>query len=190
MIEGAERLVLRQWIPEQDAAAVNAAIRDSELQRQAPGVTDAVSARRYLEDLQSEGDLAYAIELNGSVVGNVAASGLRGPHRTAWMSYWTVRSVRGRGFASRALATISIQCFKAGVHRLELGARTNNPASLRVAENAGFVREGTEREALQYGQERFDVARFARLVSDPAPALSLITLVSAGQADEERMVTA
>ena len=66
--------------------------------------------------------------------------------------------------------------FADGLHRLELGARANNPASIAVAERAGYVREGVERERLRYVDEhgraeRFDVVRLARLASDAAPRL-------------------
>ena len=54
--------------------------------------------------------------------------------------------------------------------RLELGHRTNNPASGAVAEAVGFVPEGVERAKLRYGDERFDVRTMALLATDPRPA--------------------
>lgn len=58
---------------------------------------------------------------------------------------------------------------KAGLFRLELGHRVNNPASCVVAERAGFIAEGVERAKLKYGDERFDVELHARLATDPEP---------------------
>lgn len=89
-----------------------------------------------------------------------AIAGSRDPrHGTAWLSYWLAPAARGQGLAAR-----------------ELGARANNPASIAVAERAGYLREGVERERLRYPDEhgrdeRFDVVRLARLATDPAPAL-------------------
>jgi [ribosomal protein S5]-alanine N-acetyltransferase len=51
---------------------------------------------------------------------------------------------------------------------LELGHRTNNPASCVVARRARFLVEGLERQKLRYGDERFDVELHARLATDPA----------------------
>lgn len=56
----------------------------------------------------------------------------------------------------------------AGRCELELGHRTNNPASCVVARRARFLVEGLERQKLRYGDERFDVELHARLATDPA----------------------
>ena len=161
---------LRPWDPAADAAAVLAAFRASDdLHRQAPPLAGEAEARAYLASISP---VALAIEERGDVVGCVMASDRDERHGTAWMSYWLAAHARGRGLASAALAALSGQCFALGLHRLELGARTNNPASIAVAERAGFVHEGVERERLRYGDERFDVARLARLATDPIPAIA------------------
>lgn len=166
---------LRPWHPEADAAAVLAAFAASaDLLRQAPPLETVADARAYLEAIEAD---ALAIELGREAVGCVMASERDPRHGTAWMSYWLAPAARGRGLASRALDTLSRALFAEGLHRLELGARANNPASMAVAERAGYVREGVERERLRYDDERgeprrFDVVRFARLASDPAPPLA------------------
>ncbi|WP_413316721.1 GNAT family protein [Agrococcus sp. 1P02AA] len=166
---------LRPWRPERDATAVLAAFRASaDLHRQAPPLVTIDDARRYLAAIEGE---ALAIALDDEAVGCVMAAERDARHGTAWMSYWLAPAARGAGLASRALDTVSTRLFADGFHRLELGARANNPASIAVAERAGFVREGVERERLRYVDahgraERFDVVRLARLASDPAPSLS------------------
>ena len=58
---------------------------------------------------------------------------------------------RGRGIATLALRTISrwaVDELRLG--RLELAADPENHASQRVAEKAGFQREGIMRSALEY----------------------------------------
>lgn len=165
---------LRPWDPERDAAAVLAAFLGSpDLHRQAPPIETAADAQRYLESIAAD---ALAIELEGEAVGCVMAAEREPRHGTAWMSYWLAPAARGRGLASRALDALSWRVFAEGLHRLELGARANNPASIAVAERAGYVREGVERERLRYVDEhgtaeRFDVVRLARLATDPAPEL-------------------
>jgi RimJ/RimL family protein N-acetyltransferase len=69
----------------------------------------------------------------------------------------------------RSLAVISWALDDRGLFRLELGHRTNNPASCAVARRAGFVVEGLQRGKLRYGDARFDVELHARLVTDPVP---------------------
>jgi RimJ/RimL family protein N-acetyltransferase len=104
------------------------------------------------------------------VVGDVTVSEVERRHDTGWVSYWTVPAARGRGVATCAVGTVANWAFEqAGLFRLELGHRTNKPASCRVATAAGFLVEGLERQRLRYGLERFDVERHAPLATDPAP---------------------
>jgi RimJ/RimL family protein N-acetyltransferase len=165
---------LRPWDPERDAAAVLSAFLGSpDLHRQAPPIETLADARRYVEAIAPD---ALAIDLDGEAVGCVMAAEREPRHGTAWVSYWLAPAARGRGLASRALDALSRRLFADGLHRLELGARANNPASIAVAVRAGYVREGVERDRLLYVDEhgcaeRFDVARFARVATDPPPAL-------------------
>ncbi|MGM1028299.1 MAG: GNAT family N-acetyltransferase [Actinomycetota bacterium] len=170
---------MRPWSPERDAAAVLAAFDASaDLHRQAPPIRTLDDARAHLADIAGE---ALAIDVDGTAVGCVMAASRDAQHGTAWLSYWLAPAVRGQGLAARTLASLSTRLFADGLHRLELGARANNPASIAVAERAGFVREGVERERLRYVDEhgtarRFDVVRLARLATDPAPDLAPMEL--------------
>lgn len=122
----------------------------------------------------------FAIEVEGQAVGNVGISNFDRRHSTAWMYYWLARGSRGLGLGSRAAAGISQWAIHdLEIFRLELGHRVNNPASCRVAVNAGFIPEGVERAKLQYGHERFDVETHARLATDPTPALEPIPIITA-----------
>nr|WP_220479546.1 GNAT family protein [Curtobacterium pusillum] len=114
---------------------------------------------------------------DAQVVGSVGVTAIECAHGTAWVSYWLVPAARGRGLATRALVAAADDAFALGLHRLELGHRTNNPASCAVATRAGFRAEGIEREKLRYGDERFDVETHARLATDPGPDVRPLTIV-------------
>ncbi len=119
----------------------------------------------------------FAISHRGTAVGNVGISSIDRTHDTAWAYYWVTASLRGRGLASRALATAAAWAFnEVGLFRLELGHRVNNPASCRVANAAGFIPEGIERAKLRYGDARFDVETHARLRTDPTPAIATLSV--------------
>jgi len=114
----------------------------------------------------------FAISVDGVAVGNVGIGSMEHRHGTGWVYYWVSAEARGRGLATLALVSIADWAFtEQGLHRLELGHRTNNPASCRVAAKAGFVFEGIERQKLKYGTERFDVETHARLRTDAPPPL-------------------
>ena len=115
----------------------------------------------------------FAITLHGIAVGNVGVGSMEHRHGTGWVYYWVSAEARGQGLATLALVSIADWAFtEQGLHRLELGHRTNNPASCRVAAKAGFATEGIERQKLKYGTERFDVETHARLRTDAPPPLS------------------
>jgi [ribosomal protein S5]-alanine N-acetyltransferase len=113
---------------------------------------------------------AFAVVLDGEVVGNVAVTGID-RHDNGWVSYWTVPEARGRGVAAEATRELARWAFtERGLFRLELGHRVDNPASCRVAVRAGFLPEGIERGKLHYDGVRYDVERHARLATDEPPA--------------------
>ncbi|MEI2268945.1 GNAT family N-acetyltransferase [Microbacterium sp. No. 7] len=166
-------LLLRPWTPDDADDLSRAARAGHDLASQFGGtdLTDASAARSFIERFLRFDDAAknWAIDVDGHAVGNVAATGIEFRHQTAWMSYWLAPSARGQGVAARALVRVSEWAFDAGLHRLELGHRVNNPASCRVAHAAGYLAEGVEREKLRYGDERYDVETHARLATDPRP---------------------
>ena len=112
----------------------------------------------------------FAISVDGVAVGNVGIGSMEHRHGTGWVYYWVSAAARGQGLATRALASIADWAFtEQGLYRLELGHRTDNSASCRVATRAGFAAEGVERQKLKYGTDRFDVETHARLRTDAPP---------------------
>jgi ribosomal-protein-alanine N-acetyltransferase len=112
----------------------------------------------------------FAITVGDVAVGNVGVGSMEHRHGTGWVYYWVSAEARGRGLATVALLSIADWAFtRQRLYRLELGHRTNNPGSCRVATKAGFLAEGIERQKLKYGTERFDVETHARLRTDPFP---------------------
>lgn len=172
---GAEQL--RVWRLDDAADLVAARASHLDLDRQMPPLPDQIAARRWIRERELDPwGFFFAVVLTdesgggGRAVGQVALSRLDPPHGSAWLSYWLAGGVRGRGLASRAAATVADWALDVlGLHRLELGHRTDNLASARVAERAGFVPEGLEREKFCYDGVRHDVRVMARLVTDPRP---------------------
>jgi RimJ/RimL family protein N-acetyltransferase len=69
-----------------------------------------------------------------------------GDHDIAEISYFLRASARGRGLATRAVRLVAGWAFdELAVERIELRVHPENDASRRVAERAGFTREGVER---------------------------------------------
>jgi RimJ/RimL family protein N-acetyltransferase len=86
----------------------------------------------------------------------------------AAVGYWLRPEARGRGAATVAVQLVARWAFgELGVQRLELTTAPENAASQRVAERAGFTREGVLR-ALQATKNdgRQDTVMFSLLPAD------------------------
>ncbi|WP_156726771.1 GNAT family N-acetyltransferase [Streptomyces apocyni] len=179
-LEAPSGLVLRQWAAV-DARAVLAAFADPLMREQSAEPLDSLSAaERWIAERQDEwsAGTAYAFAVTdgsgggngGAVLGQMSIGGVHRRHRIGWVSYWTTAAARGRGVASRACRVAAEWAFTdAGLFRLELGHRVNNPASCAVARAAGFAVEGRQRQKLEYDGVRYDVELHARLATDPGP---------------------
>ncbi|MFG2077903.1 GNAT family N-acetyltransferase [Nonomuraea maritima] len=95
--------------------------------------------------------IAWAAEelASGRFVVNVDLRDIDWHGRTAEVGYMTAPWARGNGYAGEAVRAIARWLFdQHGFRRLQLRASVANPASQRVAEKAGFVREGVARASI------------------------------------------
>lgn len=145
-----------------DVPAVTAACRDPEIPRWTLVPTD------YSEDIArewigrvvapTESDLALAVEDRdtGRLAGSISISIVK--PSVGEFGYWAVAEFRGRGLTTRALRLFSRWAIdELGLARLQLGTIPGNVASERVAEKAGFRREGLLRSYVDQRGERRDV---------------------------------
>jgi RimJ/RimL family protein N-acetyltransferase len=85
----------------------------------------------------------------------------------AQTGYWVAPEARGRGVASTALMLMSRWALATlPLIRLQLFTDVDNPASVRVAERAGFTPEGTLRNWYDLRGERRDAVMFSLLPGD------------------------
>lgn len=149
-----------------------------DMARQA-AVTTRAEAAAYLERLlaPSGAHRPWALDVAGRLVGLVCVS-VDDVNRNGWFFYWLADEARGHGWMKRAAATVADWALTTGgVERLELGHRVNNPASGSVARAAGFVKEGTERGKFLIDGVRVDVDTYARLRTDPVPAVEPLEML-------------
>jgi RimJ/RimL family protein N-acetyltransferase len=83
------------------------------------------------------------------------------------IGYWIAKDARGRGVATRATRLLAGWAVtEGGVERLELTTHPDNVASQRVAEKAGFRREGVLRSHIRFPDGRRDSVLFSLLPAD------------------------
>lgn len=73
----------------------------------------------------------------------------------AELGYYRDVKANGGGYVTEFVALLEKELFSKGIHRLEIGCDTLNPASAKVAERNGFKLEGTFKHKCHvYGQYR------------------------------------
>jgi RimJ/RimL family protein N-acetyltransferase len=150
-------LILRPWELD-DAPALTAACQDPEIARWIPVIPtpyteeDAYSYLGQARENWNRGE-AYNFAIvdaeSGRLAGSIAVRLTR--FSTGHFGYWIAPEARGRGLATEALKALC----RWGVDtldlkRLELLTDPQNLPSQRVAEKAGFRREGILRSSLEY----------------------------------------
>jgi RimJ/RimL family protein N-acetyltransferase len=151
-------VLLRPWRLD-DAPAITAACQDPEIARWIPLIPTPYTeqdARDFLEHIvASEDSYGFAVvdADSAKLVGSVAIRLQR--FSTGHIGYWVAREARGRGVATIALNALCRWAVdELDLKRLELVTDPENLASQRVAEKAGFQREGIMRSALEYQDGR------------------------------------
>jgi RimJ/RimL family protein N-acetyltransferase len=147
-------VVLRPW-HDRDVDAIVGACRDDEIAwwlDQVPQPYGDGDARAYVamtrRGWKDGTHAAFAVTdaESGEVIGSVGLHWLDLEHRVAEVGYWVRREARGRGVATRATRLVSAWAISScGMQRVQLRADSRNVASQRVAEAAGFRREGVLR---------------------------------------------
>jgi RimJ/RimL family protein N-acetyltransferase len=142
---------LRPWEPD-DADAVFRACQDPLIARFVPIPQPYLRhhAVGFIEDARTATETGTAIHLaiadaqTGGMLGAISRHPLRDRHAT--FGYWLAPEARGRGVATRALRLITdMTLATTDVIRLQLYTNLDNDRSGRVAERAGFEREGIRR---------------------------------------------
>ena len=105
---------------------------------------------------------------NGALVGACNLTFIRrGSLQSASIGYWVGQEFGRQGFARAAVRAVLKFAFgELGLHRVEAGVQPDNTASIKLLENAGFVREGTARGMIKIDGKWQDHIVYARLSSD------------------------
>jgi RimJ/RimL family protein N-acetyltransferase len=166
-------IVLRSWEP-RDVPAVTAACQDPEIPRWTvvPHNYTERHAREFISgtaaDLATGRELALAIvDADDRLLGALGISNFDWADLKAEIGYWMAPEARRRGVGARATRMLAAWALTSlGLERLELLANPENEASQRLAERAGFTREGTLRRYRRRHGVREDLVMFSLLAED------------------------
>lgn len=149
-------VLLRPWT-ERDVPEIVESCRDEEIARwldQVPQPYTVSDGREYVAMTRQgwkDGSLsAFAIvePATDEVLGSIGVHWIDPGQHVGEIGYWVRREARGRGVATRALRLASGWAIgTCRLERLQLRADERNVVSQRVAERAGFRREGVLRSS-------------------------------------------
>lgn len=181
---------LRYWALTDASDLFDIYRRSSDLERQMPALTCEQEALNLIKNsyLPADDRAVFCLSEAGRPLGliglNFTARTDSGAWDRAWVYYWLTDAYRGQGYMKTALTAVCNWALddpqltpisptldssmlaslpSPRLRRLELGYRTNNPASGAVAAAAGFQIEGIEREKFLYAGQSYDAVMAARL---------------------------
>src|SRR3954469_3103627 len=167
-------VALRSWRPT-DLLPLVDACQDPEIPRwtAVPTPYGEHDAREYLAraeiDRRSgrELGLAEVPSGNGTLLGSCGLARFDWQDRKVEVGYWVAAGARRQGVGARATGLLSRWALDGlGMERVELLANPENEGSQRLAERAGFTREGTLRRYRRRKGEREDLIMFSLLAGD------------------------
>lgn len=169
-----DEIVLRQWAWD-DVPALTAACQDPEIPRWTvvPSPYTEDHAREFVmaceADRKAGRQLALAIvgRDGGRLLGAIGLAGIDRQQRSGEIGYWIAREARRRSVGTRAARLITRWALtEFELERVELLANPLNEASQRLAERAGFTREGLLRKYRRRHGEREDLVMFSLLAEE------------------------
>ncbi|HUW88694.1 MAG TPA: GNAT family protein [Candidatus Paceibacterota bacterium] len=168
-----DSIVIRQ-LASSDQEAIVTAGNDDQMQKwfPLPFPYTTENAKWFISDFAPERQhggtgLVSAIDLDGKFAGVIDIKRAEWRGRSCEISYWTSPWARSKGVSTSALVILSHWIIQEmGFQRLEVRVAPGNLASQKVAEKAGFVREGIARNAGFTNHGRIDLIIYSRIPSD------------------------
>jgi RimJ/RimL family protein N-acetyltransferase len=170
---GEGSIALRPW-QDADLDVMVAICRDPDVARftRVPDPYSEADARAWIDAQPGRLEAGEGVTLaitsgGGAPLGSVGLRVDQGDRDIAEAGYMVAPAARGRGLATTALRLAARWAVRdLGIARVHLTTHVDNPASQRVAERAGFRREGVLRAWEELRGERVDLVMFSLVGSD------------------------
>lgn len=126
-------------------------------------------------------DVAVIDRATGAHAGEAALTDLDADNASCNFRIALTSAHTGHGLGSEATRLLLAHAFDTvGLHRVELEVFASNPRARHVYENAGFVYEGTKRQALRWHGEWIDTHVMGMLADDWAARRAYISAAASG----------
>ena len=133
--------------------------------------TASATLQRYADMTARDAGRLSGVWLNGTLVGGAMFVAFDAAQGNGELGCWLEPAGTGRGLATKACAWLIDWAFAhRGMHRLEWRCRSDNTASIAVAERLGMTRDGVLRDQYFYQGVRHDTEVWSLLGTDRWPA--------------------
>jgi RimJ/RimL family protein N-acetyltransferase len=167
-----DRFLIRTWKPEDKSSLILYANNRNiwiNLRDRFPYPYTAPDADHWLHQVAEETPQThFAIVIEASVIGGIGIElGTDIHRRSAEIGYWLGEPFWGRGIATEAVRAITNYAFSTfDLCRIYAGVFDWNPASMRVLQKAGYMREGRLRKSVFKGGKVIDQFLYAMIRED------------------------
>jgi RimJ/RimL family protein N-acetyltransferase len=164
-----DRVSLRT-IEEEDLDFLHTHINDPAvwrgIDRSRPVTLDA--EREFLEGVRNAADAVHLlVAAESTPLGVVSFDPIDWQARVAELGYWIAPDHQGEGYGTDAVELFVAYGFdQLGLHKLSATVYAFNDPSIRLLERLGFVREGTDRDAVFVDGERHDTHWYGLLARE------------------------
>ena len=168
LLAACRQCVIREWGID-DAADLVAVANNRKVWRNLfdgfPHPYTLADAQEWIARAGREPVTHWAIEVAGRAAGSIGVERGQGVSaRTGQFGYWLGEPYWGRGIATAAAQAVANHALGTwGLARLQAYVYEWNPASMRVLEKAGFVREGVLRNSVYKDGALIDQVLYARV---------------------------
>ena len=114
--------------------------------------------------INEQPEMKFCVEVDGAAVGGIGVHRGQDVHRhTAMIGYWLGEQCWGRGIMTEVVTAVTDFCFNNfPLRRISAEVFSNNPASSRVLEKAGFTFEGRLKNHVLKDGKLLDSLLYAR----------------------------
>ncbi len=101
------------------------------------------------------------------LLGSIGVHSIQFMNQSAELGYWLRKSETQKGYMTEAVHAVEKKLFEEGIHRVTICCDVNNVNSAKVAERAGYLLEGIQKEAVYHYTGLHDHATYVKFSPYP-----------------------
>ncbi len=160
-------IITLRAIEEDDASVLQSMINDPEIESSVVGFSYPVSMaeqKKWISCIKDDKNIRYAIDDGSGIIGVAIISAVDFKNRVANLNIKLLKTVRGKGYAKRAVSLILRYCFyELNLNCVTANVLANNTPSNNLWLNLGFNIDGVLRQRVYKNGQYIDLLAYSLL---------------------------